>query len=109
MGSLEDKIKDWHIFRPFQYTGLMKVLPVVVWFLNWSIHSLTYAHIQMCEPGLTHHTIYYVVFRFVISSSERGPMKTLFQPGEIGLSLLVGFLKQGSLELSQPSEFMCWI
>lgn len=36
-------------------------------------------------------------------------MKTLFQPGEIGLSLLVGFLKQGSLELSQPSEFMCWI
>lgn len=36
-------------------------------------------------------------------------MKTLLKPGEIGLSLLVAFLKQRSLELSQPSEFMGWI
>lgn len=43
----------------------------------------------MCEHG--HTQCYFVIFKFVISSSERGQMKTLLKPGEIGLSLLVCF------------------
>lgn len=45
----------------------------------------------MCEHG--HTQCYFVIFKFVISSSERGQMKTLLKPGEIGLSLLFFFFK----------------
>lgn len=41
----------------------------------------------------THTQCYYVIFKLVISSSDRGQMKILLKPGEIGLSLLVGFFK----------------